>query len=131
MIASLSMIAFMTTDWMLIVLFRNLEGFDHGPHRGPATLTSDPSFTHYLEEIRRFPMLERQEEYMLAKRWREHGDRGAAHTLVTSHLRLVTKIARDYRSYGPPISEAISEGNVGLKQGGGGVPPGKRVPPAP
>jgi RNA polymerase sigma-32 factor len=60
--------------------------------------------------------LERQEEYMLAKRWREHGDRGAAHKLVTSHLRLVTKIARDYRGYGLPISEAISEGNVGLMQ---------------
>jgi RNA polymerase sigma-32 factor len=61
-------------------------------------------------------MLERQEEYMLAKRWREHGDRDAAHKLVTSHLRLVTKIARDYRGYGLPISEAISEGNVGLMQ---------------
>ena len=80
------------------------------------TLTAEPGFTHYLEEIRRFPMLERQEEYMLAKRWREHGDRGAAHRLVTSHLRLVTKIARDYRGYGLPISEAISEGNVGLMQ---------------
>jgi RNA polymerase sigma-32 factor len=80
------------------------------------TLTAEPGFTHYLEEIRRFPMLERQEEYMLAKRWREHGDRGAAHKLVTSHLRLVTKIARDYRGYGLPISEAISEGNVGLMQ---------------
>src|SRR5436189_5617428 len=61
-------------------------------------------------------MLERQEEYMLAKRWREHGDRDAAHKLVTSHLRLVTKVARDYRGYGLPISEAISEGNVGLMQ---------------
>ena len=80
------------------------------------TLTPEPGFTHYLEEIRRFPMLERQEEYMLAKRWREHGDRDAAHKLVTSHLRLVTKIARDYRGYGLPISEAISEGNVGLMQ---------------
>jgi RNA polymerase sigma-32 factor len=80
------------------------------------TLTAELGFTHYLEEIRRFPMLERQEEYMLAKRWRERGDRGAAHRLVTSHLRLVTKIARDYRGYGLPISEAISEGNVGLMQ---------------
>jgi len=80
------------------------------------TLTPEPGFTHYLEEIRRFPMLEREEEYMLAKRWREHGDRDAAHKLVTSHLRLVTKIARDYRGYGLPISEAISEGNVGLMQ---------------
>jgi RNA polymerase sigma-32 factor len=79
-------------------------------------LTAEPGLTHYLEEIRRFPMLERQEEYMLAKRWREHGDRDAAHKLVTSHLRLVTRIARDYRGYGLAISEAISEGNVGLMQ---------------
>src|SRR5712675_1586431 len=79
-------------------------------------LTAEPGLTHYFEEIRRFPMLERQEEYMLAKRWREHGDRDAAHKLVTSHLRLVTKIARDYRGYGLPISEVISEGNVGLMQ---------------
>src|SRR5258707_15621514 len=77
---------------------------------------ADPGITQYLEEIRRFPILERQEEYMLAKRWREHGDRNAAHKLVTSHLRLVTKIARDYRGYRLPISEAISEGNVGLMQ---------------
>src|SRR5713101_2914195 len=79
-------------------------------------LTAEPGLTHYLEEIWRFPMLERQEEYMLAKRWRERGDRDAAHKLVTSHLRLVTKIARDYRGYGLPISEVISEGNVGLVQ---------------
>src|ERR1700726_3798607 len=79
-------------------------------------LSAETGLTHYLEEIRRFPMLERQEEYVLAKRWREHGDRDAAHKLVTSHLRLVTKIARDYRGYGLPISEAISEGNVGLMQ---------------
>src|SRR5258707_1014159 len=78
--------------------------------------TAEPGITHYLEECRRFGMLERKEEYMLAKRWREHGDRDAAHKLVTSHLRLVTKIARDYRGYGLPISEAISEGNVGLMQ---------------
>src|SRR6184192_3363535 len=77
---------------------------------------AEPGLTHYLEEIRRFPMLERQEEYMLAKRWREHGDHDAAHKLVTSHLRLVTKVARDCRGYGLPISEAISEGNVGLMQ---------------
>src|SRR5262245_51060978 len=70
-------------------------------------------------------MLERQEEYMLAKRWREHGDRNAAHKLVTSHLRLVTKIARDYRGYGLPISEAISEGNVGLMQAVERFDPGK------
>src|SRR5258706_3626762 len=61
-------------------------------------------------------MLERQEEYMLAKRWREHGDRDAANKLVTSHLRLGTKIARDHGGYGLPICEAISEGNVGLMQ---------------
>src|SRR3954453_4489664 len=80
------------------------------------TLTAEPGFTHYLEEIRRFPMLERQEEYMLAKRWREQGDREAAHKLVTSHLCLVAKIAMGYRGYGLPISELISEGNVGLMQ---------------
>src|SRR5258708_11447966 len=79
-------------------------------------LTAEPGLTHYLEEIRRFPMLERQEEYLLAKRWREHSDRDAAHELVTSHLRLVTKVARDYRGYGLAISEAISEGNVRLMQ---------------
>jgi RNA polymerase sigma-32 factor len=79
-------------------------------------LTADSGLAHYLEEIRRFPMLEPQEEYMLAKRWREHGDRDAAHKLVTSHLRLVAKIAMGYRGYGLPISEVISEGNVGLMQ---------------
>ena len=79
-------------------------------------LTAESSLTRYLEEIRRFPMLEPQEEYMLAKRWREHGDRSAAHRLVTSHLRLVAKIAMGYRGYGLPISEVISEGNVGLMQ---------------
>jgi len=84
--------------------------------------TSLPAFTtegglsHYLAEIRRFPMLEPQEEFMLAKRWREHGDREAAHRLVTSHLRLVAKIAMGYRGYGLPIGEVISEGNVGLMQ---------------
>src|SRR6266404_7068625 len=79
-------------------------------------LTADPGLTHYFEQIRRFPMLERQEEYVLAKRWREHGDHDAAHKLVTSHLRLVAKIARGYRGYGLPISDLISEGNVGLMQ---------------
>src|ERR1700719_4488848 len=77
-------------------------------------LTAEPGLTHYLDEIRRFPMLERQEEYLLAKRWREHGDREAAHRLVNSHLRLVAKIAMGYRGYGLPIAEVISEGNVGL-----------------
>src|ERR671930_907338 len=79
-------------------------------------LTAESGLARYLEEIRRFPMLEPQEEYMLAKSWREHGDRDAAHKLVTSHLRLVAKIAMGYRGYGLPISEVISEGNVGLMQ---------------
>src|SRR5713101_1246565 len=79
-------------------------------------LSGETGLTRYLEEIRRFPMLEPQEEFMLAKRWREHGDRNAAHKLVTSHLRLVAKIAMGYRGYGLPISEVISEGNVGLMQ---------------
>ena len=79
-------------------------------------LTAEGGLSRYLEEIRRFPMLEPQEEYMLAKSWREHGDRIAAHRLVTSHLRLVAKIAMGYRGYGLPISEVISEGNVGLMQ---------------
>ncbi len=77
-------------------------------------LTVESSLTRYLEEIRRFPMLERRGEHMLAKRWRAHGDREAAHKLVTSHLRLVAKIAMGYRGYGLPIAEVISEGNVGL-----------------
>jgi len=80
------------------------------------SVTAEGGLSRYLEEIRRFPMLEPQEEYMLAKSWREHGDRDAAHKLVTSHLRLVAKIAMGYRGYGLPISEVISEGNVGLMQ---------------
>ena len=79
-------------------------------------LTAESGLSRYLEEIRRLPMLEPQDEYMLARRWREHGDREAAHKLVTSHLRLVAKIAMGYRGYGLPISEVISEGNVGLMQ---------------
>jgi RNA polymerase sigma-32 factor len=79
-------------------------------------ITAESGLSRYLDEIRRFPMLEPQEEYMLAKRWREHGDRIAAHKLVTSHLRLVAKIAMGYRGYGLPIAEVISEGNVGLMQ---------------
>src|SRR3982075_2351545 len=70
----------------------------------------------YLHDIRRFAMLERDEEYNLARRWREHGDRDAANQLVTSHLRLAAKIAMSYRGYGLPISEIISEGNIGLMQ---------------
>jgi RNA polymerase sigma-32 factor len=80
------------------------------------TLASEGGLSRYLNEIRRFPVLEPNEEYMLAKRWREHGDREAAHKLVTSHLRLVAKIAMGYRGYGLPIDEVVSEGNVGLMQ---------------
>lgn len=72
--------------------------------------------SRYMEEIRRFPMLQPDEEYMLAKRYHEHGDTDAAHRLVTSHLRLVAKIAMGYRGYGLPIGEVVSEGNVGLMQ---------------
>ena len=80
------------------------------------SVTSEGGLGRYLQQIRQFPMLQPDEEYMLAKRWREHGDREAAHRLVTSHLRLVAKIAMGYRGYGLPISEVISEGNVGLMQ---------------
>jgi len=77
---------------------------------------AEGGLTRYLAEIRTFPMLEPQEEYMLAKRWREHEDSSAAHKLVTSHLRLVAKIAMGYRGYGLPVNEIVSEGNVGLMQ---------------
>jgi len=79
-------------------------------------LSAEAGLSRYLDEIRKFPMLQPQEEYMLAKRWREHGDSAAAHRLVTSHLRLVAKIAMGYRGYGLPIGEVVSEGNVGLMQ---------------
>jgi RNA polymerase sigma-32 factor len=79
-------------------------------------LSPEGNLTRYLQDIRKFPMLEKQEEYMLAKRWREHDDVDAAHRLVTSHLRLVAKIAMGYRGYGLPIGELISEGNVGMMQ---------------
>uniref|UniRef100_UPI0026189CFC sigma factor n=1 Tax=Reyranella sp. TaxID=1929291 RepID=UPI0026189CFC len=82
----------------------------------PSSLTPEGNLSRYLADIRKFPLLEPQEEFMLAKRWREHGDTKAAHRLVTSHLRLVAKIAMGYRGYGLPISEVISEGNVGLMQ---------------
>ena len=80
------------------------------------SVTAESGLTRYIEEIRRVPMLESHEEYMLAKRWREHGDLEAVHKLVNSHLRLVARIAKGYRGYGLPISELISEGNVGLMQ---------------
>ena len=80
------------------------------------TISGQSGLSRYLDEIRKFPMLEPDEEYMLAKRWREHDDRDAAHKLVTSHLRLVGRIAMGYRGYGLPIGEVISEGNVGLMQ---------------
>jgi RNA polymerase sigma-32 factor len=80
------------------------------------SVTAGSGLTGYLWQIQRFPMLEPHEEYMLAKSWREHGDHEAAHKLVNSHLRLVAKIARRYRGYGLPISDVISEGNVGLMQ---------------
>jgi RNA polymerase sigma-32 factor len=82
----------------------------------PSITAGEGGLNRYLDEIRKFPMLEPQQEYMLAKRYQEHGDRNAAHQLVTSHLRLVAKIAMGYRGYGLPIGEVISEGNVGLMQ---------------
>ncbi len=79
-------------------------------------IVSEGGLARYLAEIRKFPLLDPQEEYMLAKRWREHEDSEAAHKLVTSHLRLVAKIAMGYRGYGLPINEVIAEGNIGLMQ---------------
>ena len=84
--------------------------------RNLPSLVSDSNLARYLAEIRKFPMLEQSEEFMLAKRWQEHQDPEAAHKMVTSHLRLVAKIAMGYRGYGLPMSEVISEGNVGLMQ---------------
>src|SRR5262244_4650903 len=79
-------------------------------------VVGEGGLARYLAEIRKFPLLDPQEEFMLAKRWTEHQDTEAAHRLVTSHLRLVAKIAMGYRGYGLPMSEVISEGNVGLMQ---------------
>ena len=81
-----------------------------------AVMSPEQGLSRYLTEIRKFPMLKPNEEYTLAKRWREHEDRDAAHRLVTSHLRLVAKIAMGYRGYGLPVGEIVSEGNVGLMQ---------------
>jgi RNA polymerase sigma-32 factor len=80
------------------------------------SVTPEGGLSRYLQEIRKFPLLEPEEEYMLAKRWREHGDVEAAHRMVTSHLRLVAKIAMGYRGYGLPVSELIAEGNIGMMQ---------------
>ena len=80
------------------------------------TISPDGGLSRYLDEIRKFPMLQPDQEYMLAKSWREHNDRDAAHQLVTSHLRLVAKIAMGYRGYGLPVNEIVSEGNIGLMQ---------------
>jgi RNA polymerase sigma-32 factor len=77
-------------------------------------LTPDGNLSRYLDQIRTFPMLEPSEEYMLAKSWKDKGDVEAAHKLVTSHLRLVAKIAMGYRGYGLPVSDLISEGNLGM-----------------
>jgi len=86
------------------------------PDRRQLTSVKKQPSASYLDGVRRFAMLERDQEYMLAKRWREHGDRDAANKLVTSHLRLAVKVAMNYRGYGLPVSEIISEGNVGLLQ---------------
>ena len=82
----------------------------------PAIASGEAGLTRYLQDIRQFPMLQPEEEFMLAKRWKEHGDAKAAQKLITSHLRLVAKLAMGYRGYGLPIGEVISEGNVGLMQ---------------
>jgi RNA polymerase sigma-32 factor len=92
-------------------------------------VTTEAGLNRYLEEIRRFPMLGRREEFMLATCWREQGDREAVHRLVTSHLRLVIKIAMGYRAYGLPITEVISEGNIGLIKAVKHFEPEKRLPP--
>jgi RNA polymerase sigma-32 factor len=84
--------------------------------RGLPALSGEAGLSRYLTEIRKFPLLSPEEEYMFAKRWREHEDPEAARRLVTSHLRLVAKIAMGYRGYGLPVSEIVSEGNVGLMQ---------------
>ena len=82
----------------------------------PPAPTPEASLSRYLQDIRKYPMLPHEEEYMLAQAWREHGDREAAHKMVTSHLRLVAKIAMGYRGYGLPVAELIAEGNIGLMQ---------------
>jgi RNA polymerase sigma-32 factor len=99
----------------------NIEGSSMSETKNvPATIPAlggDQSLNRYLSEIRKFPVLKPEQEYMLAKRYQEHADPKAAEQLVTSHLRLVSKIAMGYRGYGLPVSELISEGNIGLMQG--------------
>jgi RNA polymerase sigma-32 factor len=90
------------------------EKGDHMAQTNLPILSAEGGLSRYLQEIRKFPMLEPDEEFMLAKRYKEHADPGSAQKLITSHLRLVAKIAMGYRGYGLPISEVISEGNVGL-----------------
>src|ERR1044072_9815495 len=94
-------------------------------------MTAEGGLTRYLAEIPRVPMMEPQQEYMLAKRWKEHGDRDAAHQLVTSHLRLVAKIAMGYRGYGLPVSGGGSGRKGRLVPGGEGVGPAEGVPAGP
>ena len=91
------------------------KGRDSGIRLPPAP-TPEASLSRYLQDIRKYPMLSHEEEYMLAQAWREHDDREAAHKMVTSHLRLVAKIAMGYRGYGLPVAELIAEGNIGLMQ---------------
>jgi RNA polymerase sigma-32 factor len=100
----------------LLMRASNMEGAVMAQASALPILSGETGLSRYLEEIRRFPLLEPQEEFMLAKCWREHHDDNSAHKLVTSHLRLVAKTAMGYRGYGLPISEVISEGNVGLMQ---------------
>ena len=80
------------------------------------SLSNEGSLTHYLQQIKKFPMLSQKEEISLARKWIKKGDTDAAHKLVTSHLRLVARIAMGYKGYGLPITELISEGNIGLMQ---------------
>jgi RNA polymerase sigma-32 factor len=114
--AHLSSRAHLQNSQSLLMRERNTEGAVMAQTAALPILSGETGLSRYLEEIRRFPLLEPQEEFMLAKRWREHQDDNSAHKLVTSHLRLVAKTAMGYRGYGLPISEVISEGNVGLMQ---------------
>src|SRR5271154_1012332 len=106
------------SGWVCAVLARTApRGLDSNMATASlAVMTPEGGLSRYLSEIRKFPMLAKEEEFMLAKRWREHEDLASARQLVNSHLRLVAKIAMGYRGYGLPIEEVISEGNVGLMQ---------------